>query len=331
MSGWENLESWVAPTLDDEQRKRFETKLCPSCGRQYEGFFVLCPSDQMTLSEVPPPKGPLGKHYECKAQIGAGSLFNVYEGAHNESADKVAIKILRREFECDQRGLKRFEQEQMIASVLKHDHIAHTFSFGAIPDQYVLQPFLVTEFLQSISLADALAQWGACDENIASLLMNQICDAFEFAHKMGAVHSDFKPSNVFISPGKSPSVKIVDFAVSKRLFGGKDDTRYGAGATAQSLASASYTAPEVNKGTTPSPVSDIYAIACVFYEMLAGKPPFVGSSPFELAYAHERDEVQPLPETPGREQFRHDLMKCLEKDPAKRLSNISELKPSVTA
>jgi serine/threonine-protein kinase len=331
MSGWRKLQNWVAPTLDEEQRKRFETKLCPSCGRQYEAFFVRCPSDQMTLSEIPPPKGRLGKRYECKAKIGAGSLFDVYEGTNTESEEKVVVKVLRREFECDQRAMKHFEQEQMIASALKHEHIAQILAFGALPDQYLLQPFIVTGYLDWINLGEALAQWGACDNKTAPKLMTQICDAFEFAHKMGGVHTDFKPSNVFVSAGKSPAVKIVDFGVSKRLFGGREDTRYGAGSTAQSYTSALYTAPEVNKGAAPNALSDIYAVGCVFYELLSGKPPFPGTNAFELAYSHEHDEVPPLPEAVGSETFRQTLIKCLAKDPASRLSNISELKPGVTA
>lgn len=319
MASWHKSESWVAQPVDEEELKRLETKSCPSCGREYEGVFVRCPSDQMSLTPIPVPKGTIAKRFECGRKIGVGSLFDVYEGTDSKAELPVVVKALRHDFQCELHDLKRFEQEQMIAAALKHDHIATALAFGALPEQYTLRPFLVAERMTGVSLACGLKEWGKCDPDVAEILMRQICDAFQHAHSMGAVHSDFKPSNVFIQDGgKGPIAKIVDFAVSKRLFPGKESTRYGASASAQSSTSALYAAPELSKGASPNPQSDIYAIACVFYELLTGKPPFQGSSAFDLAFQHEKDEPPPVPDNVGNVNMREAIMKCLAKNPSER-------------
>ncbi|HEY9777921.1 MAG TPA: serine/threonine-protein kinase [Planktothrix sp.] len=326
MGGWSDLSEWVAPVPDEEELRRLQTKVCPSCGREFEGFFVLCPTDQLTLTDVPQPQGTLAKRYECLRKIGVGNLFDVYDGKDNETEDPVIIKVLRRDFECDQRAMQNFEREQMIASVVKHKNIGSTLAFGALPDQYTLRPYTVTEKVKGRSLADAITEWGACSLEMATEIMQQICQAFEAAHPTGAVHSDFKSSNVYISlvDGK-PDVKVVDFAVSKRSFPGRDDTRYGAGSSAQSLSSAAYTAPELNKGSVPSQASDIYAMGCLFYELLTGKPPFTGSNAFELAFAHDKDEVAPLPESIP-EPLRKAVMTSLAKVPDERFKTVTDFK-----
>lgn len=318
MAGWKKIQTWTAPELDEEQQKRLETKLCTACGREYEGFFVRCSFDQRNLVDVPPPKGPLNKRFECIRKIGNGDLFDVYEGSEINTKERVAVKVLKREVECDQRSMKAFEQELIIASALKHENIASILAFGALPEQYTLRPYLITEFIDGLSLASALQQWGPCDAKTSSILMEKICDGFDHAHQLGAVHGDFKPSNVFLfASDKHPGAKIVDFAVSRRIFG-KETSRYGASAS-QSMSSALYCAPELAKGAQANQSSDIYAVGCVFYHLLSGKPPFEGNSPFEIAYSHEHDQAQPLPESAGSEDLRQSIMRCLEKDPSQRL------------
>ena len=100
MAGWTEIESWVAPPPDDEQLKRLIVKLCPACGRQYEGIFVRCPADQISLCDLPPPRGRLAKSYECQSRIGCGELFDLFLATTVESDRRVIVKVLRREFDC---------------------------------------------------------------------------------------------------------------------------------------------------------------------------------------------------------------------------------------
>jgi len=329
MGGWQEIQTWTAPQLDDEQRKRLQTKVCPACGREFAGYFVLCPTDQLTLNDVPPPSGPLNQVVEPGDKLGLGSLFEVYQGKNTQTDQRVVIKAVRRDIECEQRYMKNFEREQMIASGLKHKNIGTTFGFGVLPNQYSLRPYIITEYVDGISLATALEQWGACDDaKLAALLIEQICDAFEHAQMFGAVHGDFKPNNVYISAEEDkPLAKVVDFAVSRRSFPGGSDTRYGAGASAQSLSSSMYTSPELAKTNVPTAASDVYAVGCTVYQLLTGKTPFAGTSAFELAYAHEKDEPAPFPEQPEVPQALRDaVMQCLNKDAEKRPKDLAQLK-----
>lgn len=331
MASWTEVEKWVAPVLDDEQLKQLASKVCPSCAREYEGVFVRCPSDQMTLTDVPSPKGmKLKDRYECSHKIGAGELFDVYEATDSESKKKFVVKVLRRDFECDQRALKQFEQEQMIVSSLKHHNVAGPVAFGALPEQYSLMPYTVVEFIDGVNLSSAMSQWGKLDASTAKRLMEQICEGFEAAHALGAVHGDFKPSNIYLTQNgdKQPLVKLVDFGVATRNFRlPQTGSRLSTNST-QSVTSAMYTAPEIHKGAMPNSAGDIYSIGCVFYELMAGEQPFKGTSSFELAYAHQNDEAPKLGETAGTAEFREALTKCVSKEPADRIS-IADLKKAV--
>ncbi|HEY9717185.1 MAG TPA: serine/threonine-protein kinase [Trichormus sp.] len=334
MSGWQDAKEWAAPELDDEQRKRLQTKVCPACSREFEGFFVLCPTDQLSLSEIPPPTGPLSKVYEPEGKIGLGNLFEVYEGKNTSNDEKVVIKAVRRDIQCEQRSMKPFEREQMIASGLKHKNVAAIFGFGSLPNQYSLRPYIITEYVNGISLATALERWGACDDPaIARQLIEQICEAFDDAQMLGAVHGDVKPNNVYVTAdGDQRLVKVVDFAISKRSFPSGTDTRYGAGSSPQSLSSSFYTAPELAKTNVPTAASDVYAIGCIVYELLTGKPPFSGTTAFELAYAHEKDEAAALPDSVNASgELRDSIMLCLSKDPQQRPKSLAQLKSAAAA
>ena len=326
--------SFEALTLDDEQRKRLQTKVCPVCGCEFEGFFVMCPTDQLALSELPPLPSPLSKVYEPGEKIGIGGLFDVFEGKQQETGERVVIKVLHREIECEQRSMKHFEREQMIVAGLQHENIGRTLAFGALPQQYSLRPYIIADFIDGISLATALAQWGVCsDLALTAKFIVQICDAFENARVLGAVHGDFKPSNVYVTASSGAAVvKVVDFAASRRVFPAPGDARYGVGSTAQSLSSALYTSPELAKTNSPNNASDTYAIGCVVYELLAGRTPFSGGTAFELAYAHEKDAPEPLPEELSVPQVMGEqIMLCLSKDPDSRPQDLSSLAASARA
>ena len=161
MAGWTEIESWVAPPPDDEQLKRLIVKLCPACGRQYEGIFVRCPADQISLCDLPPPRGRLAKSYECQSRIGCGELFDLFSCHDCRVGSACHRKSFAARIDCSPQALKRFEQEQMIAATLQHKNIAAPLAFGALPEAYSLRPFLVCEFIfEGYSLAQAFENWG---------------------------------------------------------------------------------------------------------------------------------------------------------------------------
>lgn len=336
MSGWLDLNAWSAvPETAEEPQPAASTKLCPICRREFDAFFVRCPSDQVELTQSSLPVLQ-SKRFECVKKIGNGTLFEVYEGKHTSGESKVAVKVLRQEFPCEQRNMKNFEREQMVCAVLQHKNICRQLSFGALAEQYALRPYIVNEYLEGIDLASALEKWGKCETEIALKIIEQTSDAFAHAHAMGAVHGDIRPGNVYLTTDESePVVKIVDFAGSKRIFCGTENepgAKPNSASTEDALVTAPYTAPELAHATAPTTATDIYALGCLFYELLAGAPPFVADSIYELAFMHERDEPKPLKETKGvPEKLRSVIMRCLAKDPKDRPETPAEIRLALEA
>ena len=142
------------------------------------------------LSDILPPKGKLAKTLECKNRIGSGDLFDVYAAAEEGSEQRFVVKVLRREFQCDQKTLKKFEQEQMIASAVQHKNINKVLGFGALPEEYSLRPYIASEFIDGVSLTEAFRSWGQCESGVAASITSQVCAALSAAHELGAVHGD---------------------------------------------------------------------------------------------------------------------------------------------
>ena len=277
------------------------------------------------LSEILPPKGKLAKKLECKNRIGSGNLFDVYAASEEGSEQRFVVKVLCREFECDQRILKKFEQEQMIASAVQHKNINKVLGFGALPEEYSLRPYIASEFIDGISLAEALRSWGECDSIVAASIASQICAALSAAHELGAVHGDLKPSNIYLIAEDKGTVKIVDFGVSQRLFCAEQTSRSNSQGGGLSLQSAMYMAPEVAKGAAVNPGADVYSVGCLLYHLFSGKAPFEGSSALDIAYQHAHDQPLDLPDTCATKDLRDAIAIAMQKEPESRLKTLADL------
>ncbi len=262
--------------------------------------------------------------YRIERQIGRGGMGVVLAATHLQLERLVAIKVMRRDLLEDERTLNRLLAEARSAARIRSEHVARVLDVGTLDGG---APFIVMEYLEGENLADLLDRQGALEVEAAIAFMLQACEALAEVHVAEMVHRDLKPGNLFIArlPDGSPSLKIVDFGISKYIGG---SVRERAATTSpQVLGSPFYMAPEQMRAEGVDARSDIWGLGAILFEMLAARPPFVAETLPEVYAAVLGAPVQSLEQLrPGLPAGLDDVVqRCLEKDPAQRFCDVADL------
>lgn len=258
----------------------------------------------------------LNGRYKLLDQLGTGGMALVYKAQDLSLGRLVAVKILRDGLTTESNFQARFQNEARAAANLAHPNIVTVHDFGRDGERsYIVMEYVEGENLKLLIRAHApLALDQAIDLTI------QICAGVGYAHRAGLVHCDIKPQNVLVTP--EGRVKVADFGIARALAtitpGEVTDTVWG---------SPQYFAPEQAMGEAPTPASDVYSIGVIFFEMLAGRLPFIGQTPQQLAMMHLRDEPPRLtlfnPNVP--ETVERIVNKVLAKEPSARYRTADQL------
>ena len=285
--------------------KSAAAKSCSSCGERYDADVLFCPRDGTPLASTRSPsfssadRDPycgleLSGQIRLKHLIGIGSMGRVYRAFQGGIERDVAVKILHRELRSNGELVTRFHREAKVASRLVHPNVVQVLMTGelaASPEAGVGgELYLVMEHLDGISLLSALAAAGTEDVPAALPLPRalhiilQICDAVGEAHLQSIVHRDLKPENVMLvrRGDDTDYVKVLDFGIA-RLDWADRSMATQAGLI---FGTAKYISPEGAEGHQVGPQADVYSIATMLYQMLAGRAPFEGESPVALLVQH---------------------------------------------
>jgi serine/threonine protein kinase len=214
----------------------------------------------------------LGK-YTLIEQLGKGGFGTVYK-ATDPIGRTVAIKILKPGWVDDPSVMARFRLEALAAGKLFHARIATILDF----DEAEGQPFLVMRYVDGQSLDKILAEKGGLDWETAIRILKEVAEGLDFAHQRGFIHRDIKPANFLIS--KEEGAVLTDFGLAKAA------EVSGLSSSEVLVGSPSYIAPEVWQGNKASPATDIYSLACSFYEMITGNKLFTGDSSPQIMTRH---------------------------------------------
>jgi serine/threonine protein kinase/beta-lactam-binding protein with PASTA domain len=234
----------------------------------------------------------LSGRYELGSLIGRGGMADVYRGTDTRLGRTVAIKLLRPDMARDPQFQARFKREAQAVAALNHPSIVAIFDTGEhlVHDgsaDDVRVPYIVMEFVEGKTLRDMIrAKDVTIDQAIDYCL--GVLGALEYSHKAGIVHRDIKPANVMYCPG-TDSVKVMDFGIARAIA----DSSATMTQTQAVVGTAQYLSPEQARGETVDARSDLYSAACLLYEMLTSRPPFVGDSPVSVAYQHVREIAEP--------------------------------------
>jgi eukaryotic-like serine/threonine-protein kinase len=229
-------------------------------------------------------KTAVADRYAIERELGRGGMATVYLARDLKHPRQVAIKVLRSEV-VGALGADRFLREIEVVSRLQHPHILGLFDSGTAGDfLYYVMPYVDGE-----SLRQRLIRESQLPVDNAVIIAREVADALNYAHRRGVVHRDIKPENILLSAGQA---LVADFGIAKALdaAGGEKLTETGL-----SLGTPHYMSPEQASATRSlDGRSDIYALGCVLYEMLAGQPPFTGPSAQSILARHSVDPVPSL-------------------------------------
>ncbi|MEY4102626.1 MAG: hypothetical protein RIR88_760 [Actinomycetota bacterium] len=235
-------------------------------------------------------QGLISGRYELGKVVGTGGMATVYAARDTLLNRDVAVKILNKKLGDDPRFDALFKQEARAASSLNNPNIVNVLDAGE--DNYTdelgmlrQRSFIVMEYVDGLELS-RLTTRGPLKLSEATRVAAELLSALSYAHSAGIIHRDIKPSNIMIT--RQGKVKILDFGIARAVSETFDDLTE----TTEILGTASYFSPEQARGEQIDARTDVYAAAVVIYEMLAGRPPFMGDN--AVAIAHQQIHAEPV-------------------------------------
>lgn len=309
-------------------------KVCPSCHHGSLGQSARCPDCDYALEQVPVRSGDelegmvVDGKYQLDECVGEGAMGWVYRGTHLTLGSTVAVKVMKPVADDDGSRVARFEREARASSRMNHPHILMIHDFGRTAGGML---YIVSEFLEGVTLSQLLDSGEQVPLGRAVNIFNQVLAAVDEAHSSRLIHRDLKPENIMLMQLRSGEdfTKVLDFGIARIA------EQEGARLTQQGelCGTPAYMAPEQIRGKDADERSDLYALGLVFYELLAGRPPFQSDSVMEMLAMQLHTVPVPLrqaaPDRDLPEALEKVLSRCLSKDPAERYGSVNELREAV--
>jgi serine/threonine protein kinase len=266
--------------------------------------------------------------YEIREHIATGGMASVFKTWDHRVERIVAIKILRSLDKNDSRAVERFRREARAAASLAHPNAVTIYDFVEEQGQY----FLVMEYIQGPTLKQLVGQRRQLQAREAIEIAAQVCAVLQVAHARRLIHRDIKPQNIMLAWSGAASlgdggawVKLTDFGIVR--------VAEEAGLTNSGivLGTADYLSPEQARGETLTASSDLYSLGVVMFEMLTGRPPFVGPTAVSIAMQHASANPPALHQfnpniPPALEQL---VIRTLQKEPDDRFSSAAEMQQAL--
>jgi serine/threonine protein kinase len=260
----------------------------------------------------------LSKRYDILGEAGHGSMGSVYKARDRETGEIVALKLLKPEIASDQVMMERFKNELLFARKITHKNVCRVHEFNRIGGI----AHTSMEFVEGESLRSVLTRFGGLPVRKALDVAQQICSGLQEAHAQGIVHRDLKPENVMMDA--QGNIKIMDFGIARSMEAG---TRL----TGSMVGTPAYMAPEQVGGKPVDYRTDIYSLGLILYEIFTGTPAFQAENAVAVALKQMREQPTPPhqlePSVPAA--IERAVMKCIEKEPAKRFQSVAELKNAI--
>ena len=276
------------------------------------------PTEISTASPGPIPahiRPPVLSGYEIVGFLGEGGMGRVFRAVDRKLGRTVALKCIRGD---DRELIARFLQEARAQARIEHENVCRVFQAG----EEAGQPFIAMQFLRGRSLGEE-ARSLTVEQKV--LILRDVAEALQAAHRIGIIHRDLKPANVIVERTESGGVHafVVDFGLARDVEEG------GLTMTGSLAGTPTFMSPEQARGDRQAVDrrSDVYSLGATLYAILGGRPPFEGESTFDILTKVVRDEPAPLASlAPGiPPDLATIVMKCLEKDPAMRYPSAREL------
>jgi class 3 adenylate cyclase/cell division septation protein DedD len=309
----------VYEAIEDEPdlHCRWRSKLTIDGRTEKEDIYEVVWTDAeayRNLQERVSASSPVPPRYEALSQLGSGGMGIVYKVRDLETGEIVALKILKPEIASDPDVQENFKRELCLARKITHRNVCRIHEFTRSNGT----AYTSMEFVEGESLLSKLARSGSLPLNEALDIARQICAGLREAHAQGIVHRDLKPANIMLD--RSGTVKIMDFGIARMVH------REGP-MTGTIVGTPAYMAPEQAELKPVGPCTDIYALGLLLYEMITGVQAFTGDTPVAVALKQIREyPFRPRELMPQLTRAVDSVvMKCLQKEPAKRFQSADEL------
>ena len=296
-----------------------DSSFCSKCGT------VVQPSEEIAFSQTETLQTPIKElttgstfagRYQIIEELGKGGMGKVYKVFDKEIQAKMALKLIKPEVSADRTTIERFRNELKIARDISHKNICRMYDLGKEASNY----FITMEYVSGEDLKSFIRRSRQLVVGTAIFIANQVCEGLAEAHRLGVVHRDLKPGNIMID--REGNAKIMDFGIARSI-----STKGITGAGVM-IGTPEYMSPEQVEGKEVDQRSDIYSLGIILYEMLTGRVPFEGDTPFTIGIKHKSE----IPKDPKElnahvpSDLNRLVLKCLEKDKEKRYQSADELR-----
>ena len=227
------------------------------------------------------------RRYLIVRKLGSGGMADVYLAEDKELGRQVALKLLNERHANDEQFVERFRREAQSAAGLNHPNIVAVYDTGETELNGTPVPYIVMEFVDGTTLRDLVKAGHRFQAQRALEITEGTLAALDYSHRHGIIHRDIKPGNVMLN--RAGQVKVMDFGIARAIA----DSAATMTQTSAVLGTAQYLSPEQARGEMVDARSDVYSTGCLLYELLTGRPPFVGDSPVSVAYQHVRETALP--------------------------------------
>lgn len=272
------------------------------------------PKEELTTGST------FAERYQIIEELGKGGMGKVYKAHDTEIKEKVALKLINPEIASDKKTIERFQNELKFARKISHRNVCRMYDLNKEKGSY----YITMEYVSGEDLKGMIRMMGQLGAGKSISIAKQVCEGLSEAHRLGVIHRDLKPQNIMID--KDGNARIMDFGIARSL---KTKGITGAGVM---IGTPEYMSPEQVEGKETDQRSDIYSLGVMLYEMVTGRVPFEGDTPFTIG-VKQKSEIPKDPKELNA-QIPDDLssviLKCLEKNKEKRYQSAGDVRSELT-
>ncbi len=258
--------------------------------------------------------------YQIIEELGKGGMGKVYKAQDTDLKEKVAIKLLRSEIAADKKTIERFRNELKFARKIRHKNVCQMYDLNKEKGAH----YITMEYVDGKDLKSMIRMMGQLSSGKTIFIAKQVCEGLVEAHRLGVVHRDLKPQNIMVD--EEGNARIMDFGIARSL------KTKGITAAGVMIGTPEYMSPEQVEGKEVDQRSDIYSLGVILYEMVTGRVPFEGDTPFTIGVKHKSESPKDPKDfnTQLPEDLNLVILRCLEKDKEKRYQSAGEVRAELT-